>query len=128
MSQTQLESVVTGYYANLAAMNLEGLLENFAENAVIYDPVGKPAMNVQQDFPKFVELISKFYQKFEISPEQVFPVENQAAVKWTMQVTAKNGKTVTAEGIGIFKFNQAGKIQQIESYWDEAAMKAKLMG
>ncbi len=128
MSQATLEQAVKDYYANLAAMNIEGLLESFAENAVIYDPVGKPAMNVQQDFPKFVELISKFYQKFEISPEQIFPVENQAAVKWTMEVTAKNGRTVTAEGIGIFQFNQAGKIQQIESYWDEAGMKAKLMG
>jgi steroid delta-isomerase len=51
-----------------------------------------------------------------------------AAVNWKMNVVARNGRTAEAEGIAIIEFNEAGKIQKLQSYWDEAAMKAKLMG
>ena len=44
-----------------------------------------------------------------------------------MEVTAKNGKVAQAEGISIFQFNREGKIEQMKSYWDEAAMKAQLI-
>ena len=43
-----------------------------------------------------------------------------------MTVVSKNGKTATAEGISLFTINEAGKIQQVRSYWDETTMMAKL--
>ena len=43
-----------------------------------------------------------------------------------MQVVAKNGRHATAEGISVFEINDAGKLQTVSSYWDEAAMMMKL--
>ncbi|MEB3278535.1 MAG: nuclear transport factor 2 family protein [Lyngbya sp.] len=128
MTKTEIEQLVTEYYRQVAALNSEAWLEAFAEDAVVYDPVGKPPLNVQQDADKFFEILSKFYEKLEITPEQIFVAGNGAAVKWKMNVIARNGRTATTEGIAIFELNEAGKIQKLQSYWDEAAMKAKLMG
>lgn len=128
MTQTEIEQLLTEYYRQVAALNSEGWLEAFAEDAVVYDPVGKPPLNVQRDADKFFEILSKFYEKLEITPEQIFVAGNGAAVKWIMNVLARNGRTATTEGIAIFEFNEVGKIQKLQSYWDEAAMKAKLMG
>ena len=128
MTKTEIEQLVTEYYRQVAALNSEAWLEAFADNAVVYDPVGKPPLNVQQDAHKFFEILSKFYEKLEITPDQIFTAGNGAAVKWKMNVLARNGRTATTEGIAIFELNEAGKIQKLQSYWDEAAMKAKLMG
>ncbi|WP_413160785.1 nuclear transport factor 2 family protein [Capilliphycus salinus ALCB114379] len=128
MTKTEIEQLLSEYYRQVAALNSQAWREAFAEDAVVYDPVGKPPLNVQQDADKFFEILSKFYEKLDIAPEQIFVAGNGAAVKWKMNVVARNGRTATSEGIAIFDLNEAGKIQKLQSYWDEAAMKAKLMG
>jgi hypothetical protein len=127
MSQEAIKQVVTNYYSNLAAINLRGWLDTLDENALICDPVGTPPLNVSQDAPKFFDILANFYLSFEITQDYVFIAGNSAAVKWTMQITAKNNKTATAEGISTFEVNEQGKITKALSYWDETAMKAKLV-
>ncbi|MDY7021310.1 MAG: nuclear transport factor 2 family protein [Cyanobacteriota bacterium] len=128
MSQGEIERLLKEYYRQVASLNSEGWLATFTDDALVYDPVGKPPINVKQDADKFFEILSKFYEKLEVVPDQIFVAGDGAAVKWTMDVTARNGRTATVEGIAIFELNEAGKIQKLQSYWDEAAMKAKLMG
>lgn len=98
MSREVIELAVTSYYANLAALNLEGWLETLAADAVICDPVGKPPLNAKEDSQKFFELLSLIYETFEIFLDQIFISGQGAAVKWTMKITAKNRQTATVEG------------------------------
>ncbi|NEO29513.1 MAG: ketosteroid isomerase [Symploca sp. SIO3C6] len=126
MSTETIEQVVTAYFTHMGAMNPEGWVENFAEDALIYDPVGKPPMKAHQDFQKFFGLLAKFYEKLEISQDHIFIAGNGAAVKWTMRVLAKNGRQGSTEGISTFEVNEAGKIQTMHSYWNEAEMMAQL--
>jgi steroid delta-isomerase len=126
MSKEAIEKVINSYFTNLAAMNPPAWLENFAEDAITYDPVGKPANPVHENSQKFFGLLSNFFAKMEITQNYVAIAENQAAVKWTMEVLAKNGKTAQAEGISVFQFNEAGKIQSLSAFWDDDGMMAKL--
>lgn len=128
MSTEEIASLLTIYFDNMAAMNARGWLEIFAEDAVIHDPVGDPPRLVHRDSEQFFKILSNFFKEIELSKDDIFFVKNGAAVKWTMQVLAKNDRHVTAEGISIFEMNGVGKIQKVSSYWDEAAMMAKLKG
>ncbi len=112
----------------MAAMNAKGWLEIFAEDAVIYDPVGGTPKLAHKHSEQFFKVLSNFFKEIELSKEDIFFVKNGAAIKWTMQVTTKNDQHDTAEGISIFEMNDIGKIQKVSSYWDEAAMIAKLKG
>ena len=125
MSTEVIEKLVAAYFSQMQAMNPEGWLENFAEDAVINDPVGSPP-KAKEDFQKFFGLLSMVFEKLELSQDHIFIAGNGAAVKWTMQGLAKNGRQGTTEGISVFEINEAGKIQQVSSYWDEAAMMAQL--
>ena len=107
-------------------MNAKSWLEIFSEDAVIYDPVRNPPSQVHKDSQKFFKMLSSFFEKMELSKNHVFIVRNGAAVKWTMQVFAKNGRHAISEGISVFEINNAGKIQNVSFYWDEAAMMTKL--
>lgn len=123
MSIEEITALLTIYFDNMAAMNAAGWLEIFSEGAVIHDPVGTPPKKlVQKDSQQFFKILSNFFEKIELSKDNIFFVKNGAAVKWTMQVVAKRGSYATAEGISVFEINDIGKIQKVSSYWDEAAM------
>jgi len=126
MSTAEIASLVNIYFDNMAAMNAQGWLDIFAEDAVIHDPVGDPPKIVHRDSEQLFKILSNFFKQIELSQNEIFFVKNGAAVKWTMQVVAKSDRHVTAEGISIFEINDVGKIQKVSSYWDEAAMMTKL--
>lgn len=128
VSTEEIAVLLTIYFDNMAAMNAQGWLEIFSENAVIHDPVGDPPRLVHKNSQQFFKMMSNFFEKMELSKDNVFFVKNGAAVKWTMQVVAKNGYRATSEGISVFEINDIGKIQKVSSYWDEAAMMMKLKG
>jgi hypothetical protein len=46
MSSAAIKSIVNAYFDNFAAMNPEGWVENFAEDALSHDPVGEPPTKV----------------------------------------------------------------------------------
>jgi len=124
----EIAALLTIYFDNMAAMNAKGWLEIFSEDAVIHDPVGDPPRLVHNTSQQFFKMLSNFFEKMELSKDDIFLVKNGAAVKWTMQVVAKNGCHATSEGISVFEINDIGKIQKVSSYWDEAAMMMKLKG
>ena len=125
MSTEAIAKVIDSYFANMGAMNPDEAVKNFAEDALIYDPVGKPPSKVE-DYPKLCEILSMVFDKLEVTKDKVFIAGNGAAVKWSMSATGKNGKVGTAEGISVFDLDDSGKIQQVCSYWDDEAMMAQI--
>ncbi|BAZ01543.1 steroid delta-5-3-ketosteroid isomerase [Tolypothrix tenuis PCC 7101] len=126
MSNATIENVVAAYFANMASMNPEGWVENFAEDALSYDPVGEPPAKVHEGFRQFIGQLQAVFTKLEATTEHIFVSGNEAAVKWTMEGTSKTGKSVTFAGITIIEINAAGKIQTTRAYWNPAAMIAQL--
>ncbi|AFY31673.1 nuclear transport factor 2 family protein [Calothrix sp. PCC 7507] len=126
MSSVAIETVVAAYFANIAAMNPEGWVENFAEDAVSYDPVGEPPTKVHEGFRQFIGQLQAVFAKLEPTIEHIFVAGQAAAVKWTMLGFSKSGKSVSFEGITIFEINAEGKIQTIRAYWNPATMVAQL--
>jgi uncharacterized protein (TIGR02246 family) len=128
MSPETVQTVVTAYFDALQAMNPEGWVENFAEDASIYDPVGNPPNKARENYQQFFGLLSMAFAKLEISQDFVRVGGNSAAVKWTMQGWGKNGKKGVAEGISVFELDESGKIEKVASYWDDRAMMAQIRG
>jgi ketosteroid isomerase-like protein len=126
MSNSTIETVVTAYFDNFSSMNPEGWVENFAEDALSYDPVGEPPAKVHEGFRQFIGQLQAVFAKLEATTEHIFVGGNEAAVKWTMQGISKTGKSVTFEGITIFEINPDGKIQTTRAYWNPATMVAQL--
>jgi steroid delta-isomerase len=128
MLDEAIKAVVAAYFANIAAMNPEGWVDRFAEDAVSYDPVGHPPTKVHEGFRAFFQQIQGVFEKLETTTEHIFVAGNEAAVKWTTRGISKSGKSVTFEGITVFEVNEAGKIQTTRAYWNPEAMVAQLRG
>lgn len=128
MSPELIQKLVTSYFSSLQMMDVTRWAENFTEDAVIYDPVGKPPSKARENAQAFFGLLSMAFEKLELSQDNVFIVGTGAAVKWTMRGSGKSGKQGIAEGISVFEIHESGKIQQVSSYWDDAAMMAQIKG
>ena len=127
MSQEIITNLVNAYFTHWEAMEAQGWLTIFTEDALIYDPVGKPPSKVQEEAPKFFNFLSSIFSQIQITQDSIFIAGNGAAVKWTMNVISKNNRTATSEGISVFTINDDGnKIQQVCSYWDDKALIAQL--
>ncbi|MFP4412738.1 nuclear transport factor 2 family protein [Coleofasciculus sp.] len=126
MSTKPIEALVRTYFTKVAAMNPDGWLDDFAEDAVSYDPVGQPPTKVHEGFQEFFAQLQGMFKQLESTIEHIFVAGNEAAVKWTMQGLSKSDKTITFEGITVFEVNEAGKIQSTRAYWNPADMIAQL--
>jgi len=63
MSTEEIEPLLTIYFDNMAVMNAEGWLEIFAEDAVIYDPVGDPPKLVHKHSEQFFKTTIAFSEQ-----------------------------------------------------------------
>ena len=126
MSPEEIEDIVNSYLANISAMNAEGWVENFAKDALSYDPVGEPPTLIHEGFQEFIGQLKAVFTKLEATKEHIFIAGNEAALKWTMQGVSKTQKVVNFEGITIFEINDGGKIQTTRAYWNPQMMIAQL--
>jgi steroid delta-isomerase len=121
-----IETVITAYFDNMAAMNPEGWISHFAEDAISYDPVGHPPTRVHEGFQEFFQQMQAIFEQMEATTEHIFVAGTEAAVKWTIRGVSKSGNSVTFEGITVFEVNDAEQIQTTRAYWNPEAMIAQL--
>ncbi|PMB41465.1 ketosteroid isomerase [Fischerella thermalis CCMEE 5205] len=126
ITKEEITHLIANYFSNIAAMNAEDWIENFAEDAVSYDPVGEPPTKIHENFRAFISQLKTVFNQLEATTEHIFIAGNEVAVKWTMQGISKTDKSVTFEGITVFEINNFGKIQTTRAYWNPALMLAQL--
>ncbi len=127
MSEEIVRRSVNSYFDAICALDGDAWIATFAADAVSYEPGGPPLVGYDA-LRVFFNGVAGGFETIEMRPDQVFPVGNEAGVKWSARGTGKNGREVTFEGIDIFTVNNDGKIQTIKAYWNPAAMMAELMG
>jgi steroid delta-isomerase len=126
ITKEEITNLIANYFINIATMNAEDWIANFAEDAISYDPVGEPPTKIHENFRAFINQLKTVFNKLEATTEHIFIAGNEAAVKWTMQGISKTDKSVTFEGITVFEINNFGKIQTTRAYWNPALMLAQL--
>ena len=126
MSADVVARTIKEYFAALRAMDEKAWVNTFAADAVSYDPVGTPAIEGHDKLAEFFQTITAAFKEVGLTENEVFIAGNGAAVKWTGRGTSKAGKDVKFEGIDVFEFNEAGKIQTLHAYWNPAEMVAQL--
>lgn len=127
MSEEIIRQSINDYFAAISALDCEAWIAVFAADAVSYEP-GGPPLEGHAALRMFFNGVAGGFETIEMKPDQIFPVGNEAGVKWSAHGTGKNGREVNFEGIDVFAINEAGKIQAVRAYWNPAAMMAELTG
>ena len=119
-SKELVQSAIDAYLRAIKAMDADAFADAFAPDGISNDPVGTPPHEGRAAIRNFLQGILAVCQRVSLEPDQVFIAGESAALKWTGQLTTRNGQSVTFEGIDVIQVNDEGKIQTLHAYWDPA--------
>ena len=126
LSSDQIEAVIEEVFAGLAAFDVQRVVNNFASDAVVEDPVGTPPIQGTQAIAAYLGTFPSLFSQIKLYSLDVKVRGQEAAVNWRLRFKTKTGNVFFMEGVGIFKFNQEGKIQSEREFFDLAAFLAQL--
>lgn len=126
LTPEQMEAAVEEYFDSIGSLNVQRYVNNFAANGVLEDPVGTPPIQGTQNIAGYFGAIIAPFSQIKPKVQEVIPCGQEAAVNWKLNLTTAAGKKITIDGMGIFKFDQTGKLQSVREFWDLAAFLAQL--
>jgi steroid Delta-isomerase len=122
-----ITDIINAYFTAISTLDAEQWVAIFAPDGTSYEP-GNPPFTGHNALRQFFNGIAAGFEAIEMKPDQIFPLGNEAAVKWSAHGKGRNGRTVTFEGIDVFVVNEADMIQSVKAYWNPAALMAELAG
>lgn len=125
MAAETVINIINEYFAAISALDAERWVATFDENATSYEPGN--ALTGHEALRQFFHGIAGGFDRLEMKADQIFPVENEAGVKWSASGVGRNGRMVAFEGVDVFVINKTGKIQTVKGFWNPAALMAELM-
>jgi steroid delta-isomerase len=125
MSTETVIQTINEYFAAICALDAERWVATFAEDATSYEPGN--ALTGHEALRQFFIGIAGGFERLEMKADHIFPVGNEAGVKWSASGVGRNGRAVAFEGVDVFVINDAGQIQTVKGFWNPAAMMAELL-
>jgi ketosteroid isomerase-like protein len=118
LTSEQIETVIEDAFAGLVAFDVQRVINNFADNAVLEDPVGTPPMQGKQAIADYLAGFPTLFNQMKLYSLDVKVRGQEAAVKWRIRFMTKTGNVFFLDGIGFFRFNQQGKIELEREFFD----------
>ena len=120
LTAEQMEAVLEDVFAKFSAFDAQGAVSYFAADATLEDPVGTPPMQGTQAITAYLQTFPTIFNEIKVHSLDVTVAGQEAAVKWRLRFKTKTGNVFFLDGVGIFKFNQVGKIQSEREFFDLA--------
>ncbi len=120
LTPEQIEAAVEEYFASVAALDVQRYANNYAPDGVLEDPVGTPPVQGTQAIAAFFGAIIAPFSKITPHIQEIIVCGNEAAVNWKLKLKTTTGKVIFIDGMGVFKFNEQGKLQSVREFWDLA--------
>ncbi len=128
LTPEQTEAVIEDAFTKLAALDTPGVMSYFADDAVLEDPVGTPAIQGKEAITAYVATFQGLFSKMKIHSLDIKVRGQEAAVAWRFKFKTKTGNVFFMDGIGIFKLNQEGKIESEREFFDLDYFLAQVQG
>jgi steroid Delta-isomerase len=128
LTSQQIEAALEDAFAGLVAFDAPRVLNNFADDAVLEDPVGTPPMVGKEAIAAYLATFPTIFNQMKLYSLNIKVRGQEAGVTWRIRFTTKTGNVFFLEGIGYFRFNQEGKIQLEKEFFDLEYFLEQLQG
>ena len=128
LTPDEMRDAVDRYFSARDSVDSAASTACFTDDATVYDPYGSTPVEGTVAIREFFDGVEHFFRDFKVVAESIYTSGNRAAVVFRRTGVGKNGKSLTVGGVHVFEFNYAGKICNLWSYWDAAAVLADLKG
>ena len=128
LTSDQIEAAVEEYFNAVSAHDVQRYVNTFAADGVLEDPVGTPPVQGSAALTAFITNITAPFSDIKHRIQDVVVCGNEAAVNWKLELKTTTNKHISIDGMGVFRFNQDGKLESVREFWDLAAFLADLQG
>ena len=118
LTPQQIEAVIEDAFAGLVAFDAQRVVNNFAPDAVLEDPVGTPPIQGTQAIAAYLGTFPTLFSQMKLYSLDIKVRGQEAAVTWRLRFKTHTGNVFFLDGVGIFKFNGEGKIQSEREFFD----------
>jgi steroid Delta-isomerase len=118
MKKNEIEKRLKEYWEALKSMETERWVAEFAEDARVDDPVGKPPVVGHDQLRAYFNVLRQKTKHIEMTPDLIIVSPPEAAVKFTGQAITKDDFKVNYEGISMYKFRDDGKLLEMRAFVD----------
>ena len=126
LTPAEIEAIIEDAFAGLISFDAPRVLQHYADDAVLEDPVGTPPMQGKPAIAAYLASFPTLFNQMKLYSLDIKPGGQEAGVTWRIRFTTKTGNTFFLEGIGFFKFNDQGLIQSEKQFFDLAYFLAQL--
>jgi steroid delta-isomerase len=120
LTSQQIEAAIEDAFAGLISFDAPRLLQHYADDAILEDPVGTTPMQGKTAIAAYLAAFPTLFNQLKLYSLDIKPGSQEAGVTWRIRFTTKTGKVFFLEGIGWFKFNEQGLIQHEKQFFDLA--------
>ena len=120
LTSQQIEAAIEDAFAGLISFDAPRLLQHYADEAILEDPVGTTPMQGKTAIAAYLAAFPTLFNQLKLYSLDIKPGGQEAGVTWRIRFTTKTGKVFFLEGIGWFKFNEQGLIQHEKQFFDLA--------
>jgi len=120
LTSQQIEAAIEDAFAGLISFDAQRLLQHYADEAILEDPVGTTPMQGKTAIAAYLAAFPTLFNQLKLYSLDIKPGGQEAGVTWRIRFTTKTGKVFFLEGIGWFKFNEQGLIQHEKQFFDLA--------
>ena len=120
LTPQQIEAIIEDAFAGLISFDAQRVLQHYADDAVLEDPVGTTPMQGKPAIAAYLASFPTLFNQMKLYSLDIKPGGQEAGVTWRIRFTTKTGKVFFLEGIGFFKFNDQGLIQSEKQFFDLA--------
>jgi steroid delta-isomerase len=120
LTSQQIEAAIEDAFAGLISFDARRLLQHYADEAILEDPVGTTPMQGKTAIAAYLAAFPTLFNQLKLYSLDIKPGGQEAGVTWRIRFTTKTGKVFFLEGIGWFKFNEQGLIQHEKQFFDLA--------
>ena len=109
--------------------NKEAWVANFADDAIIEDPIGSSPLDPDGRGHRGKDAIAAFWDK-QIGPNRIlfnivesYAAGSEVANVGAITITMPNGVVTMVNGVFTYAVNDAGKLLSLRAYWELSNMK-----
>ena len=113
----EMKAAVQAYTAAHTAGDIDGIIAVFAEDAVVADPVDKPAFVGHDAIRAFFTGTHEFAESLELLVTGPIRAVDMFAAAPLRAVTSMGGSKFAVDIIDVFTFNDEGKVTDMKAYW-----------
>ncbi|WP_437899927.1 nuclear transport factor 2 family protein [Sorangium sp. So ce124] len=123
MTETEARQFMDRYFNAAFNEPIDVYLALLRPDVVLEDPVGTPPYRGREAVRELLLAGRAMIEQVDHEIRDVFACGGEIAARWSSRIRTKRGEQVVIDGIGVFSFDEGGKLRHVREFYDASHLR-----